>query len=632
MNDMSDDDRALEALLSYLHVARGVDFSGYKRSSLRRRISRRIKALGMDEDFRLYGAHLREHPDELSLLFESIFINVTSFFRDADAWAYLAQQTIPAIVHRKSSDDAVRVWSAGCASGEEPFSVAILLAEELGIEEFTRRVKIYATDFDEAALQQARRARYDAGAMDAVPEEFRQKYFQYEEGGALLNQALRRAVIFGQHDLVEDAPISRIDLLLCRNTIMYFNVDTQARVVARLHFALDDRGFLFLGRAEMLLSHSQSFDPAELKHRIFRKVPHDEARGDGGAARSHPRRREEYAGRGNRLREAALEASPVAQIVLDAHGRIGVINNMATLLFNLGPPDLGRPIQDVELSYRPLDLRSMIDESHAARRPVARKNIEFRNHGRDSQYLDVSITPFMRDGALMATTITFGDVTHHHKLQENLQRFSENLETAYEELQSANEELETTNEELQSANEELETTNEELQAANEEMETVNEELRSTNDELQSANDRLRQHEEELNQSNVFLNAILASLRAGLAVLEEDLTVKVWNELAVDLWGLRAEEVRGRPFGDLDIGLPVKSLVAPVRGILSQTDGHNQSHEVMLEAVNRKGQRFQCRVVLTRLAPESGIPNGVCVLMEDYASRLEPTNGGAKQRG
>ena len=177
----------------------------------------------------------------------------------------------------------------------------------------------------------------------------------------------------------------------------------------------------------------------------------------------------------------------------------------------------------------------------------------------------------------MATTITFADVTHHHKLQENLQRFSENLETAYEELQSANEELETTNEELQSANEELETTNEELQAANEEMETVNEELRSTNEELQAANDRLRQHEEELNHSNVFLNAILGSLRAGLAVLGDDLTIKVWNELAVELWGVRSEEVRGRPFTDLDIGLPVANLVAPVQDILSQQDGDHRSH-------------------------------------------------------
>jgi two-component system CheB/CheR fusion protein len=632
MTETHDDDRPLESLLGYLHDARGVNFAGYKRSSLRRRINRRLKALSMGEDLDTYREYLRAHPDELTLLLDSIFINVTAFFRDPEAWAYLAQQVIPTIVQRKATEGAIRVWSAGCASGEEPFTIAILLAEELGIEMFTRNVKIYATDWDEAALVQARRARYEVSAMDSVREDLRQKYFQVEDGTAVLNHTLRRAVIFGQHDIVEDAPISRVDLLLCRNTIMYFNMDTQARIVSRLHFALEEHGVLFLGRAEMLLSHTQSFTPVELKHRVFMKVPHNATRGDSRPLPPSPaRRRDEDPVRSLHLREAALEASPVAQVVLDAHGRIGVINNKATLLFNLGPPDVGRPIQDVELSYRPLDLRSMIDEAHASRRPVTRKNVEFRNHGRESQYLDVSITPFLRDGTLMATTITFADVTHHHKLQENLQRFSENLETAYEELQSANEELETTNEELQSANEELETTNEELQAANEEMETVNEELRSTNEELQGVNDLLRQHEGELNQSNVFLNAVLASLRAGLVVLGEDLTVKVWNELAVDLWGVRAEEVQGRQFTDLDIGLPVANLAAPVRDILMQRDGNHSSHEVTLEAINRKGQRFQCRVVVTRLAPESGIPNGVCILMEDFASRVEPTDGEAKQQ-
>ncbi len=585
-----ENDRSLESLLDYLHGARGVNFGGYKRSTLRRRIDRRIKTLGMGEDIDAYREHLRENPDELTLLFDSIFINVTSFFRDAHAWAYVAEHIIPTILRRKPSGEPIRIWSAGCASGEEPFTVAMLLAEELGLEQFTRNVKIYATDWDEAALVEARRARFELSAMESIAEELRQKYFQIEDGSAVLNHPLRRAVIFGQHDLVEDAPISRVDLLLCRNTIMYFNAETQARVLARLHFALEEHGYLFLGRAEMLLSHSHSFSPVELKHRVFVKVPLDKARSDG--HRHLPpapaRRREDDPARGQHLRDAALEASPVAQVVLDSHGRIGVINNKATLLFNLGPPDVGRPIQDVELSYRPLDLRSMIDESHSARRPVTRKNVELRNSGRESQYLDVSITPFLRDGALVATTITFGDVTHHHKLQENLQRFSENLETAYEELQSANEELETTNEELQSANEELETTNEELQAANEEMETVNEELRSTNEELQAANDRLRQHEEELNHSNVFLNAILGSLRAGLAVLGDDLTIKVWNELAVELWGVRSEEVRGRPFTDLDIGLPVANLVAPVQDILSQQDGDHRSHELIARRDQPKG--------------------------------------------
>jgi two-component system CheB/CheR fusion protein len=626
MSELYDDDRALEVLLDYVRSARGVDFTGYKRTSLRRRIVRRVKALGLNEDLRAYREYLNEHPDELPLLFDSVFINVTSFFRDTDAWAYVGQELIPQMIRRKSSDAPIRLWSAGCASGEEPYSIAMLLAEELGIDDYHRRVKIYATDWDEGALVQARRARYERTALDSVPEDLRTKYFQVEDGTAVFHAGLRRSVIFGQHDLVEDAPISRIDLLLCRNTIMYFNVETQARVLSRLHFSLEDKGYLFLGRAEMLLSHSAAFVPVELRHRVFAKTSSDLVRPEGRPLPPPvPRRRDEDPARTARLREAALEASPVGQIVLDAQGRIGVINNRASTLFSLASSDLGRPIQDVELSYRPVDLRSMIDEALANRRSVSRKNVEYRDNGRESQHLDVSITPLLRDGTLVATTITFADVTHHHKLQENLQRFSENLETAYEELQSANEELETTNEELQSANEELETTNEELQAANEEMETVNEELRSTNEELQAANDRMRQHEDELNQANSFLNAVLGSLRAGLAVLGQDLKVRVWNDLAVEMWGLRANEVAGRPFAELDIGLPIGELLPSINEFLTALGDRRESRELVVPATNRRGRHFRCRVVVSRLTVDSGIPNGVCILMEDFAARGETAN-------
>ena len=610
MSESSDDDRPLEMLLESIRLARGVDFTGYKRTSLRRRIVRRIQALGIPEDFRAYREYLNEHPEEMPLLFESIFINVTSFFRDADAWAYLGQEVIPQIVRNKAHEAQIRVWSAGCASGEEPFSVAMLLAEELGLETYSRRVKIYATDWDEGALHQARRARYERAALDKVPEYLVQKYFQVEDGSVSFHSGLRRSVIFGQHDLVDDAPISRIDLLFCRNTLMYFNADTQARVLARLHFALEDRGYLMLGRAEMLLSHGHSFSPVELRHRIFAKS----TAGDVQRAEHRvptpgpPRRREDDPVRASRLREAALEASPVAQIVVDTQGRVGVINNRATLMFDLGPQDLGKPLQDLEISYRPVDLRSMIDDATENRRPVSKKNCEFRAAARETQFLDVSVTPLFRD-QLVAVTITFTDVTHHHKLQENLQRFSENLETAYEELQSANEELETTNEELQ--------------AANEEMETVNEELRSTNEELQSANDRLRLHEEGLNHANAFLNAVLGSLRAGLAVVGSDLRIKVWNELAADMWGMRAEEVEGARFDQLDIGLPVAHLVEPIQEYLSKSPPLPASREVVLDAVNRRGRALRCRVVISKL--EDGIAGGggVCILMEDFLSRSEP---------
>jgi two-component system, chemotaxis family, CheB/CheR fusion protein len=171
----------------------------------------------------------------------------------------------------KAPDGTIRVWSAGCASGQEPFTAAMVLAEAMGLESFCRRVKIYATDLDEPALQQARRARYPIAELDAVPDAMRGRYFEQHEGVAALHNGLRRAVIFGRHDLLEDAPISRIDLLLCRNTLMYFNAAAQSRILGRLHFALLERGYIMLGRAEMLLSHADSFAPIDLKHRVAAK-------------------------------------------------------------------------------------------------------------------------------------------------------------------------------------------------------------------------------------------------------------------------------------------------------------------------------------------------------------------------
>jgi two-component system, chemotaxis family, CheB/CheR fusion protein len=617
----------LETLLADLRATRGVDLTGYKRSTLRRRIQRRMSAVGLDGDFTRYRDYLRQQPLELNSLLDSVFVNVTSFFRDREAWDHLAVEVIPRIVGQREADAPIRIWSAGCASGEEPFSVAMLLAEHLGLEAFSERVKVYATDWDEMALQQARRARYPRD-LETVPEPLRERYFQVDGDSAVLHHAIRRSVIFGQHDLIEDAPISRVALLLCRNTLMYFTAGAQDRVLGRLHFALADDGILFLGRAEMLLSRTGLFVPIDLKHRVFGKYVGDRPRQERRRSPlTSPLRREEDMARGVRLREAALEVSPVGHIVLDPQRRIGVINHRVTVMFPIGPPDLGRPIHDLELSYRPVDLRSMVDEALEHRRTVEKKDVEHRPDGREVQYLDIAVAPLFRDGQTLAIALTFSDVTHHHKLQENLQRSSENLETAYEELQSANEELETTNEELQSANEELETTNEELQAANEEMETVNEELRSTNDELQATNDRLRVQEIEVGQSNAFLNAILSSLRIALTVVGEDGRIRMWNELATELWGLRSDEVVGKRLDELDIGLPVSELVAALDQGARSSGATNR--ELLLPAINRRGRELMCRVLLTRLtSDEAGIGRGVCVLMEDTSNR---STGGAETR-
>jgi two-component system CheB/CheR fusion protein len=305
-------------------------------------------------------------------------------------------------------------------------------------------------------------------------------------------------------------------------------------------------------------------------------------------------------------------------MVVDTNRSLVLANECARSLFSLNPRDLGRPLQDLEISYRPVDLRSLIEQAYAERRIVRLDTVERRMLDGSAQYYDVQVAPLQDNGGgTLGVSITFTDVTQCQRLQEQLVRSNQEIETAYEELQSAHEELETTNEELQSTNEELETTNEELQSANEELETMNEELQSTNEELQTINDELRGRTEELNRANGFLQTILTSLRAGVVVVDRQLKVLIWNRRAEDLWGVRADELQNRSLLDLDIGLPVDQL--PIPSFLA---GKSDYYEVVLDAINRRGKAIKCLVTSTPFVGLGGDRQGVVLMMEEVTQHSE----------
>ncbi|MBI2359460.1 MAG: PAS domain S-box protein, partial [Deltaproteobacteria bacterium] len=423
------------------------------------------------------------------------------------------------------------------------------------------------------------------------------------------------------HDLVQDAPISNLDLLLCRNTLMYFNAETQGRILARCHFALNGNGYLFLGRAELLLTHSNLFTPMDLKCRIFAKVPQVNMR-DRLLPAAHPGNHEanNLPARHDRLREMALDETPVARIIADLNGNLAHVTQKARLLFTLNPKDIGRPLQDLEIAYRPVELRSVMEQAYAERRTVTLTSVERRFPSGEVQYLDITATPLYDEGNNpLGVSVSFVDVTPYQKLQEELQHTREEIQTTNEELQSANEELETTNEELQSSNEELETTNEELQSSNEELETMNEEMQSTNEELQTLNEELRQRGGELNNANAFLQSILTSLRSGAAVVDINFNILFWNDKAEDLWGLRADEVKGQSLLNLDIGLPIEQMRGAIRSCLA---GEEHQH-VVLDATNRRGKAIKCRITCTPLTASNREHQGAILLM-DEVERPDPS--------
>jgi two-component system, chemotaxis family, CheB/CheR fusion protein len=296
-------------------------------------------------------------------------------------------------------------------------------------------------------------------------------------------------------------------------------------------------------------------------------------------------------------------------------------NSRARALFNLRLDDVTRPFQDLEISYRPLELRSKIQQVYVDRRPSPIYEVEWPTGSGEVVHLEVQILPLIEDNqALLGASVSFADVTRSRRYKEELEQANQGLEDAYAELQSTNEELETTNEELQSTVEELETTNEELQSTNEELETMNEELQSTNEELQTINDELAQRTAELHQLTEFLESIWAGLGGAVAVLDPELRVLVWNHGFEELWGVREAEVQGQPFLDLDIGLPVDQVQPALQ--VAMSDG-NGSQSTVLQATNRRGKTVTCRVTCSPLVGNDKTVRGVIVVVVEEPQGQPP---------
>ena len=622
---------AFEALLGHLRRTRNFDLAGYKRAGLLRRLTKRMRMVGID-DVPSYITHLETNPEEFVKLLDTLLINVTAFFRDDLPWEYLSSDVLPRLSERRATAEPIRVWCAGCATGQEAYTLAMVLAERLGVDAFRERVKIYATDLDDDALQKARHGAYSEAEVADVPEELRERYFERQEQRFLFRRDLRRQVIFGRNDLLQDAPISRIDLLACRNTLMYFDSETQAKILARFHFALNEDGVLLLGRAETLLTHNALFAPLDLRRRVFVKVPRGAGRDRQflvpriAAATASP-----MLGDGTidvPLQRQAFDSAMVAQFVIDRDGQLALANTRARVLFGLGATDIGRPLQDLKVSYLPMELRSLIDQAYGEQRSVTRTEVPWRSPTGEQRWFEIVVAPLLRNGTQPeGASVSFVDTTRARLLQHQIEESQAELEAAYQELQSTNEELETTNEELHSTVEELETTNEELQSTNEELETMNEELQSTNEELQTINDELRVRSDEFNRVNGFLESVLTSLHFGVVVLDRELRVTVWNHRAEDLWGLRTDEVEHAHFLNLDIGLPLARLVEQLRAAVA---GTRATWEGVLSATNRRGRTIDCRVtvmpLLARAADER--PLGVIVLMQAQGADVAASEGAA----
>ena len=390
----------LDQILDHLRQGRGFDFCAYKRSSLMRRVVTRMQTVNVPS-FEQYLDYLRVHQEELAALVDTILINVTSFFRDPEVWAYLADDLVPRLVANRRTSDPLRIWSAGCASGQEAYTLAMLVAEQVGLDALRARAKIYATDLDDEALLEAREAVYAERQIADVPLALLEKYFERSGDHFTVSRNLRHAVIFSRHDMIHDAPISRIDLLSCRNTLMYFNADAQSRVLGRFSHSVNASGYLVLGRAEMLFSHSALFVPVDLKRRVF------------GPAQQ--------------------------QVGVSVH-------------------DVGRPPRDLEGSDRPVELRAALDRVEVA--PVTEYDSLQDELQKSKSDLEMAYEELQSTVEELETSND-----ELQSANEELETMNEALQSMNEELQTMNDQLRNRSTELNSAHAYLEAVFASLQSA-----------------------------------------------------------------------------------------------------------------------------------------------------------------------
>jgi two-component system CheB/CheR fusion protein len=611
---------SLKQLIDMIANERGVDLRSYKHTTLERRIRRRMSEIGIASSTD-YIAKLRADDREVRELLNTILINVTQFFRDPQAWDILHHEILPAILGKLRPGDTFRAWSAGCATGEEPYSLAILIADILGPRLGSFDIKIYATDVDDDALTIARRGEYVADKLVRQRPEWRDKYFQ--DGDRIrISRDIRRMLIFGKNNLLSDAPISHCNLVICRNVLIYFDGLAQRQIFKRLHYALEPNGILFLGKAESKLSDSRFFCPVHSRWRIFQRITEgrDTARSLESAVSESVMNDEnklQHEIRSLKLQQQhLLETLKPGIIMLDANDTITSHNESGVSTWGLpGLRLIGKKLQLTELAIRCPELPGRVEATRTDHRQTVHFDCRIKWDG-EERILSVTLRPITgisgeRDG----TVIYAEDITSQEKLQGTV----EQLEATSEELQSANEELETTNEELQSTNEELETTNEELQSTNEELETTNEELQSLNEELETMNEELERRTRELNDLTGRYAATLRLMPWPVLLVDRNERIQLWNSAAQKLFGIGATSVVGVSVDQLPMdGEFRKALLRRCRTVLSKNKAGSLNNEQFSTATFNGGFDLH----FTPIGTDGGDPDGVLIM-------FGPQNGGTE---
>ena len=574
--------RQLSTITALLRSGLGHDFASYNENTLERRIQRRMQVLRIDRVQR-YITHLRNEPRERELLFQELLISVTEFFRDPAAFETLDTDVLPTLLAGKTDADQVRVWVPGCATGEEVYSIAILVKEELDRRAINSKVQIFGTDIDENAIAVARHGRYQKpkGGLSA---ERLARWFVSESDGYRVARQIREMCVFSTHSAVKDPPFSKLDLVSCRNLLIYLNPDLQERVVRMFHYALRPDGVLFLGPSEGVTRGAHLFETIDAKHRLFR-------RRDTATATRLPDFRAVEATLPDTPRP--LSARPIdwiergVQAVLEKHSPAYVVVNRQNEIVRFSGGEIGRYLEPsagiatlglfgiLRRSLRQV-VRTALDRVATTRQPEVRPRVTVKI-GEQNRAVTVIVEPISGEGLdAMLCVVAFqdvGSVTESVKsrgateprdaivrgLEEELHRTKEQLQAAIDEVQGANEETRSSTEEYQTVNEELQSSNEELETAKEEMQSINEELQTVNAELTSKND-------QLTRLNSDMRNLLESTQIATIFLDNDMRIKRFTPAISSVFHLRTGDL-DRPITDIASKMNYLDLQDDVRKVL-----------------------------------------------------------------
>lgn len=612
----------LRDILVHVSAHTNIDFRNYKSSTILRRISRRMAVTHVG-NLRDYLDYVRAHPDEVQELVKAFLIKVTGFFRDPEAFDFLKRTVLPELIDRvRENGRILRIWSAGCATGEEAYSMALLIADLLGPDFPEWSVKIFATDLAADAISFARRGLYPENVLSELPDDYRNRFFERIDHGYRIAKMLRETVIFGQQDISRGVPFPRIDLVICRNLLIYLKPELQQIVLDLFAYSLhQSHGYLFLGKAETARPTKASFEMVNKKWKIYRCLggplafptnpsaqqpsPSLEGRRDsrarmpGAPVPNHfEAAAETEVAQLRRINETMLRYLTAGVVIIDRNYRIITINASARRL--LGIRDLAYD-QDFLHTVRGMpyqDVRTAIDLVFREHTTTTLEDLELDHSSVGSgRYMDLTImTMQVEPAAPDLAVITAVDTTEAVQMKRRLEavqreqaelvgelsaankRFADmnkELQDANEELQAANEELMLTQEELQATNEEFEATNEELQATNEELETNNEELQATNEELQTTNDELTARTIELHhltrentEEQFHLSELLERFPYYVMVVDaQDFTIQAVNPGYALLLGKR--NVIGQPLANFFDGPELEQLVSILRQVAEQ---------------------------------------------------------------